>query len=242
MTELIPNVHWLSECFELPDKHLHISVYLLENEDGYVLVDTGSHIYSDEIIAAVRSVIGDAPLETIVVSHADLPHSGNIEPLKEEWDDPEVVAASATPEVVGLPETRRCTFDEKMLVGGREFTFFDPPLADVVFTSWPYDHETGTLFTADGFGTYHEPSTCEELWTPTTPGLGRENLESYHETTFRWLEYVDPDLLIGALEEMLDNHDISLIAPSHGNPIRAEHVDEYFEQLSAVITDYAATA
>lgn len=63
----------------------------------------------------------------------------------------------ATATTTGLSNAQRCRIGGSLSVQGRSFSFIDPPLVDRSHTTWIYDHGSEVLFTADGFGSYHDP-------------------------------------------------------------------------------------
>jgi flavorubredoxin len=236
-TELMDGVHWIHECSEIaPGVHQHTAVYLLEADSGYVLIDTGSHTHREPLREAVEAVTGEGGVEALVVSHPDLPHSGNARYFQELWGGPEIVSSVVTPAVVGLPERTRATIGAETEVLGRRLTFVDPPLADIVFSTWPYDHETGVLFSIDGFGTYHQPGECDDLVDSADAIPTVEELQRYHADTFRWLEYVDAEKFRATLTRTFEEYDISYVAPTHGGPIAADYIDAYLDRLKDAVS------
>lgn len=118
-----------------------------------------------------------------------------------------------------------------MDVLGRKFSLIDPPLADRSHTSWIFDHKSGTLFTADGMGNYHTPEQCQRTYAGLEDGIRFEDIYGFHRDSLVWLRYVDPKKLGGKLRTILDQHQPSLLAPIHGNPIERNHLDEYMNKL-----------
>jgi flavorubredoxin len=122
-----------------------------------------------------------------------------------------------------------------MSIGNREITFLESPLADIIFTTWPYDHETGVLFTADGFGLFHDPANCDRIFDTDLDGLTVDGLAEYHRHSLRWLELIDPSKLMAHLRQLLGERDISYVAPAHGPPIAGDLLPEYLDRLEAAI-------
>lgn len=116
-------------------------------------------------------------------------------------------------------------------MAGRRISFIDPPLADRSHTTWIYDHGSGVLFTADGFGSYHAPGKCDHTSRKFDDNVPLEAIYRYHANNLVWLRYVDPDKLEAAIESILETYDISYVAPIHGNPIAGADLAEYTERL-----------
>lgn len=74
--EVAPGVHWLR--MPLPFKLDHINLWLLEDGDGWTIIDTG--IARDEVKAAWESIFaahfGGRPLKRVIVTHFHPDHIG----------------------------------------------------------------------------------------------------------------------------------------------------------------------
>lgn len=224
---------WLNECFdhtEMSDRHEHVGAYLLTGEERSVLIDSGSFYHRDSILGQLEDRT-DAGPDAIVLSHSDYPHSANIEDIRSTWNDVTLVASSGAPSSQGLSDAIKCDIGGHMTVEGRTLDFIDPPLADRSHTTWIYDRDAQTLFTADGFGHYHRPGACDFLSTDFENGIDPKNIYEFHRDTLVWLRYVDPESLRRVLTDILGTYDIRWIAPIHGNPIAGDDLDRYLENL-----------
>jgi flavorubredoxin len=234
--QLTDDVTWLAESYPHGEKHVHVSVYLIEHEGGNVLVDSGSFYHREQISERLAETIGDEPVDALILSHADLPHSGNVPEFRERWPDLQLVSSSGSPEVVGLGDADvTCEIGGTMDICGRTFTFVDPPLADIQHSTWIFDHGSGALFTADGFGNYHPPEHAGKPFGAVDGGIPTEDIERYHRDALRWLCYVDPTKLEPALDALFDDLDVSVVAPTHGNPIESGDLPEYRTRLRTAI-------
>ena len=232
MTRTItPDVHWLSICHPEDGHHEHVSVYLIETEAGNILVDSGSFHHEAELKATIDEATDGAGIDAIILSHSDYPHSANVSSFRSEWDDVELIASSGSPEIQGLSDARRCIIGDELNVLGRTFAFIDPPLADRSHTTWIYDTDSGVLFTADGFGNYHDPGACESLSTDFPNNIPSEQVYEFHRDNLVWLRYVDPVKLRTAIDEIFDAYVIAAVAPIHGNPICRADISDYLDRL-----------
>lgn len=227
--ELTSSVDWLAHCYPHDGGHEHVSVYLIRAADGFVLVDSGSVYHRREIRVTVREATGGTGLDSIILSHSDYPHSGNISQLGAGTDEVELIASSGSPEQQGLPDARKATIGGELTIQGQRFSFIDPPLADRSHTAWIYDHANGVLFTADGFGSYHEQDRCEAGSTDFENGIPAETVYEYHRDNLMWLRYVDPGKLQRALADIFDSYDVRAIAPVHGHPIVGDDIEPYLD-------------
>lgn len=229
--ELTPTVDWLHHCYPHEGGHEHVSVYLVRDGDDHVLVDSGSFYHREAVTEAVEEATGSAGLNALILSHSDYPHAGNVSPLGADSEEVELVASSGSPAKQGLPDTRKCSIGGELVVKGRRFSFIDPPLADRSHTTWIYEHGDGVLFTADGFGAYHEPGRCDDVSTDFDSGVPADAVYEYHRDNLVWLRYVDPAKLRRKLEGIFGEYDVEAIAPVHGPPVVGDDVESHLETL-----------
>ena len=231
---LTRDVSWIAENYALgAGRNVHVSVFLIRAGDRNILIDSGSFYHRAEPGAAGsrESPPEDVGIHSLVLSHSDYPHSGNIPAFRRRWGDFEIVASSGEPEIQGLPYARRSRIGGSLEVAGREIDFLDPPLADRSHTSWIYDRASRVLFVADGFGYHHADDETGLTSRQLPDGFRSEEIYTFHRDTLIWLRYADPAVLMGVLGEMFAERDVSWVAPIHGNPIAAEHLDDYLERL-----------
>lgn len=235
---LANGVHWIGNSHQFsPTEAIHVSAYLLQTDEGAVLVDSGSHYHEDEIMDAIKTQLDGQPLSAIIVSHADLPHAGNVTQIREMWSEVDVICATAAPELVGVLNPVNCNPGEELNISDTTFSFIDAPLADITDTVWVYEHQTKTLFTADGFGNHHAPTEAGLTYDEVDGGVTNEQIYEYHRNMFRWLEYVDPDLLTDAVESLFEGFNVRCIAPTHGHPVIGEDVDEYISRFIDILVE-----
>ncbi|MFC6784509.1 MBL fold metallo-hydrolase [Halobaculum halobium] len=238
--QVTPSVEWINQCYDHEGGHEHVSLYLLRAPEGTVLVDSGSFYHREEITAAVdEATDGDGP-DAIVLSHSDYPHAANVSPLGGDTGNVELVASSASPAQQGLPDARKCDIGGSLTIQGREFSFIDPPLADRSHTTWIYDHGDGVLFTADGFGNYHDPGQCDYRSGDFAEGTPAQRVYEYHRDNLVWLRYVAPEKVDRTLDDIFASYDVTAVAPIHGNPIESDDLDTYRDRLRAAMERIAS--
>ena len=93
-----------------------------------------------------------------------------------------------------------------------------------------YDRASRVLFVADGFGYHHADDETGLTSRQLPDGFRSKEIYTFHRDTLIWLRYADPTVLMGVLREMFAERDVSWVAPIHGNPIAAEHLDDYLER------------
>lgn len=230
---LTSDVKWVNEIHEIRNKYIHVSAYLIENEEDYTLIDSGSQLYFDSMKIQIDAEIGDNSLSSLILSHADLPHAGNVEALREDHDGLDVILSSSRPDVVGLSEVLKCDLGSDMVIDGRTFSFLYPPLADIASSTWIFDHESGVLFTADGFGSFFEDSALSD--DVYSDSVSVENIEEYYTDELSWLRYANPEKIADHIDDILTDYDISWIAPTHGHPIPENAINDYLDKLSEAL-------
>lgn len=234
--QLTPDVHWINQCYEENGVHEHVSVYLVQEGDRYILVDSGSFYHEERIATSIETATDGRGLDALVLSHSDYPHSGNIRSFMDKWQNVELVASSGSPEAQGLPSTAtKCEIGGSLEILGRQFSFIDPPLADRSHTTWIYDHGSNVLFTADGFGSHHRPGNCDETSATLDGGIAFEDIYTYHRDTLVWLRYVEPQKIEDALRSIFDEYEIAYVAPVHGHPIAGDDLDQYMDRLMRAV-------
>ncbi|PSP52089.1 hypothetical protein BRC67_05935 [Halobacteriales archaeon QH_3_68_24] len=209
--QVTETVEWVHQCYEHEGDHEHVSLYLLRAGEDAILVDSGSFYHREAIADAIDDATGGEGPDAIVLSHSDYPHAANVSPY---------------PVQASTPYRCEC---------GGAFGFVDPPLADRSHTTWIYDHGDGVLFTADGFGNYHEPGQCRYLSGDFADVTPAERIYEYHRDNLVWLRYVAPEKVERTLDDIFERFDVNAVAPIHGNPIEGDDLPVYRERLSDAI-------
>lgn len=150
MRQLADDLYWLR--FDLPFRLNHINLYVLDGEDGWIILDCGVH---DPATVAHWDALMDGPLagrpiERIIVSHHHVDHAGYAGPLAERTGAPVWMTESeyryivrmlaiAGPEFGELLEGayRRYALTEEVLAMARQdhdrFPRFVAPMAEPNF-------------------------------------------------------------------------------------------------------------
>src|SRR5687767_4372038 len=84
---LIADVHWISECYPLGDRHEHVSLYLLRHGDKNIVMDSGSFYHRDSIQRKLRTGTANQGVHALIVSRSDYEHAGNISAFQGEWGE-----------------------------------------------------------------------------------------------------------------------------------------------------------
>ena len=231
-------VEWVSRCHVNEEgvavgSQTHISQYLVRASEGNVLVDAGSG-HGQELVGALEDATGGEGLDTVLLTHAILPHTGNVEVLRENFGNPTIVSTSPIPPAIGVEDAQPTVINDTQTIAGDDFTFIDPLLTDVVVSTWIYHHDSKTMFTAEGVGHYHEPEARSFLSSDYDDGIPKKGIHDFAADKLMFMEYIDPEKLEIAFGTLLDEYDIEMIAPIHGNPVVEDDIEDYVTKLVEV--------
>lgn len=135
------------------------NAYLIVDEK-VTLVDTVDICYSELFFTQIRQIIGDRPIDYLIVDHMEPDHSGSIGMLHRLYPNMQVIGNKLTFSMLkeyfpdlqdGLLEVKD---GDSLSIGKRELTFVTAPMVhwpEVMFT---YDKTDKVLFSADAFGTF----------------------------------------------------------------------------------------
>lgn len=149
--------HLFESLWPLP-QGVSYNSYIIRDEKT-VLIDTVDICYSDLFMRKIRSVLGDNPIDYLVVNHMEPDHSGSIEFLVSKYPDIQIVGNKRTLEMLkgfyGIVDNVVEVKDlDELSLGKRTLQFYMTPMVHWPETMMTYVRETRTLFSADAFGTF----------------------------------------------------------------------------------------
>lgn len=250
-----PGFHFLAECgvfsdlndlidFPVPGRDVHTSYhcYLFMGEEKNLLFDTLPSRKRPQIFGVLDELLDGEGLDYVVPSHADLPHAANTGALLEHYPDCKAVITSESGsmhDLYDLGDAVKVESGDRLDLGGDwEVTFYEPPhfMADQDITLWMKEAHTGALCTVDWFAYFHDESECfrfaDEYDRPITT---QDFLEVYGRSFF-WLQWVDLDKTLAALDAVKEDMEPEYLCPTHGSPIR-EDCDEYIDMTKDMVRD-----
>ncbi len=132
--------------------------YLVVGEK-VALIDTAAAGFSDELLANIRSEIGDRAVDYLVVNHMEPDHSALQAVIREQYPDCEIVtnakAASMIEGYHGITDNVKVIKEgESLPLGGVSLQFFMVPMVHWPETMVSWCPEENTLFSGDAFGTF----------------------------------------------------------------------------------------
>ena len=132
--------------------------YLITDEKT-ALIDTVDICYSDLFFHKIQSVLGDKPIDYLVVNHMEPDHSGSIGLLVARYPGIQIVGNKRTIEMLrgfyGITENVVLIQDmDEMSLGRDTLLFYITPMVHWPETMMTYVPEKRALFSADAFGTF----------------------------------------------------------------------------------------
>lgn len=150
-------------------KHLFESLWPLPNGVSYnsylivdekvALIDTVDICYSDVFFRKITSLLGDKPIDYLVVNHMEPDHSGSIGLLVNKYPDISIVGNKRTIEMLkgyyGVTNNLVEILDlDTLNLGKYNLKFYLTPMVHWPETMMTYLQEMNTLFSGDAFGTF----------------------------------------------------------------------------------------
>ncbi len=132
--------------------------YLLMDEKT-ALLDTADSAVSEQFFENVKAALAGRQLDYLIVNHMEPDHAALIEPLLQRYPGTTVVCTAKAAQMVeqffGLkPNTMIVKEGDTLALGHHTLTFAMAPMVHWPEVMVTYDTTTGTLFSADAFGTF----------------------------------------------------------------------------------------
>lgn len=134
--------------------------YLIDDEKGVALVDTVDVAFFAEYLDKIQAVIGDRPVNYLIINHMEPDHSGSLALIRKYYPGVRLVGNKKTMEMVqGFYGA--CSADDLVVADGDQLdlghhrlTFYLTPMLHWPETMMTYDAEEKILFSGDAFGCF----------------------------------------------------------------------------------------
>ncbi len=151
------NKHLFEGMWPLPNGVSYNS-YLIDDE-FVTLIDTVDVCYFEIYLRKIRQIIGDRPINYLIINHMEPDHSGSIRLVKQHYPDIVIVGNKQTFGMVegfyGVTGEQYLVNDGDFLAIGRhKLRFYLTPMVHWPETMMTYDETDGILFSGDGFGCF----------------------------------------------------------------------------------------
>lgn len=159
----------------LPDGVSYNS-YLIVDEK-VCLIDTVDVAFFPQFLDNIRAVIGDRPIDYIVINHMEPDHSGSLGLMRKYYPDVEIVGNKKSFNLLkgfyGISDKElEVKNGDELNLGSHNLKFFMTPMVHWPETMMTLDTTDNMLFSGDGFGCFgalnggiiDEEINCDEFW------------------------------------------------------------------------------
>ena len=168
VNEIIPGVHYVGAndrtkhrfegLWPLP-YGVSYNAYLIEDEK-IALVDTVDAAYTERLLASIREIIGERPVDYLIINHMEPDHSASIHAVRQAYPGITIVGNSKTLAMVdgfygtGTANMLTVADGETLSLGARELAFHLIPMVHWPETMVTHVAVEGLVFSGDAFGTF----------------------------------------------------------------------------------------
>ncbi|MFR3549042.1 MAG: FprA family A-type flavoprotein [Coprobacter sp.] len=167
ITEISTNIHYVGVNDRT--KHLFEGLWPLPLGVSYnsylivdksvVLIDTVDHCYTDLFFEKIKNILGERPIDYLVVNHMEPDHSASISDLCHVYPNIKIIGNSKT---IGMIEGFYGIFDkfhevkdgDRLSLGEKNLTFYMTPMVHWPETMMTYCEDDKILFSGDAFGCF----------------------------------------------------------------------------------------
>ena len=167
ITEISRNIHYVGVNDRT--KHLFEGLWPLPLGVSYnsylivdksvVLIDTVDHCYTDLFFEKIKNILGERPIDYLVINHMEPDHSASINDLCRVYPDIKIIGNSKT---IGMIEGFYGIFDkfhevkdgDRLPLGEKVLTFYMTPMVHWPETMMTYCEDDKILFSGDAFGCF----------------------------------------------------------------------------------------
>lgn len=160
------NVYWVG-VRDLNNRHFHGELYPIEEgttynaylivDDQVTLIDTVEAEFADECIERIVSVLGDRPIDNIILQHAEPDHSGAFVKIYAKYPNAKVYASQGgvrnmKAQYFGDVPIQVLKTDDTMSTGKYTLTFVEMQMIHWPDNMLTYSQELKVVFSNDAFG------------------------------------------------------------------------------------------
>lgn len=211
-------------------KGVSYNSYLIRDEK-VALIDTVDIAFTDVFLKKLDVLLGDKPIDYLVINHMEPDHSGALLFLLNKYPNIQLVGNARTADMLegfyNITSNIQIIKDkEELSLGNNTLKFFLTPMVHWPETMMTYVNETSTVFAGDAFGTF---GTLDGGVTDSqlNPDFYWDEMERYYSNIVG--KYGSP--VQKALRKLADV-EIKTICPTHG-PVWTEQ-----ENIERVIALY----
>ena len=232
ITEISTNIHYVGVNDRT--KHLFEGLWPLPLGVSYnsylivdksvVLIDTVDHCYTDLFFEKIKNILGERPIDYLVVNHMEPDHSASISDLCHVYPNIKIIGNSKT---IGMIEGFYGIFDkfhevkdgDRLSLGEKNLTFYMTPMVHWPETMMTYCEDDKILFSGDAFGCFGTLDGGIIDYQMNTEKYWDEMFRYYSNIVGKYGAQVQKDLA------KLSGIDIQMICSTHG-PILKEEIQK----------------
>ena len=238
--------------------------YVLKEDDGAIMLDSGYPVHAPSILAQLGSIVGpDHPLSMFPLRMNEFMSVCNVNAIAERFNV--VECFSPVPEVHlwvdfsaksenghgGAPGGDGASLErlkttlvsgnmQRLQVGNSGTRPVDAIVAPIrlIGTRWSYDHATKTLFSSDMFThVWRDSSAGPWVVEDGEDATTYDHMRSFLlNTRYWWLEGAKTDSLRKGLAALFEKYDIETLAPGYGCILRGrKNVEREYKILEEVL-------
>ena len=134
--------------------------YLLVGSDAVALVDTVEMDFFFEYLAKLKVVLGERPIDYLIINHMEPDHSGSISLIRKYYPQIKLIGNKKTMEMLEGFYSEKSENDvvvtdgATLSLGGLELSFHLTPMLHWPETMMTYESVNGVLFSGDAFGCF----------------------------------------------------------------------------------------
>jgi len=215
--EIAHNIHWVGMYLENDPFQCH--PYLIENGDASVLVDPGSMLEFDAVVANINRVSSMKNIKYIILHHQDPDLAAAVPEIEKliDRDDLHIITHSRMVPLVKhyMITSPYYEIDKHHFIleeGDLKLHFITTPYCHSPGAFVSYEPQTKTLFSGDIFG------GIEESWEFYAKEDYFEKAKQFHA------EYMPSRAIFNYSLEKIETLDLELIAPQHGSMIQRPYI------------------
>jgi flavorubredoxin len=228
--EISPGVFWLGDCLEQHHKgkiyHSYNAAFLVVGSGASLLVETGHPKDFPEIERQMKEILTQkgSPLKFLFITHQETPHSGGLGRMLELYPGL-TVHGDVSDYHLAFPRhagrLRSMEVGDAIDLGDRQLVAVEPVVRDLRSSLWGLDTGGRVLFPGDGFAYshYHWDGHCGKVAEEATSLDLADASAVFAERALFWTNFTDMEIYVDKLEELLEELDIAVVAPTHGLPI-----------------------
>ena len=165
--EIVNNIHYVGvndrtktlfeSLWPLPNGVSYNS-YLIDDE-RVTLIDTVDSNFFELFLKKIQSIIGDRPIDYLIINHMEPDHSGSINLIKKFYPNITIVGNKKTFELIDgfygpVSEKVVVAENDTLELGKRTLKFFMIPMVHWPETMATYDIDDAVIFSGDAFGCF----------------------------------------------------------------------------------------